>query len=63
MNIVINVKELHIHNVRLASDTATLDMITATVTVPNKKHGGRNPVWDVRVGSGGVLAKAFTVTQ
>jgi hypothetical protein len=50
-------------NVRLASDTATLDMITATVTVPNKKHGGRNPVWDVRVGSGGVLSRAFTVTQ
>ncbi|MBT2326244.1 hypothetical protein J7E62_28360 [Variovorax paradoxus] len=50
-------------NVRLASDTATLDMITATVTVPSKKHGSRNPVWDVRVGPGGVLPKAFTVTQ
>ncbi|RST47475.1 lysyl oxidase family protein [Variovorax sp. MHTC-1] len=50
-------------NVRLASDTSTLDMITATVTVPFKKRGGRNPVWDVRVGSGGVLPKAFTVTE
>lgn len=50
-------------NVRLASDTATLDMITATVTVPPKKRGGRNPVWDVRVGSGGVLPNAFTVTD
>lgn len=50
-------------NVRLASDTSTLDMITATVTVPFKKRGGRNPVWDVRVGPGGVLPKAFTVTE
>ena len=50
-------------NVRLASDTSTLDMITATVTVPQKKHAGRNSVWDVRVGTGGVLPKAFTVTQ
>ena len=51
-------------NVRLASDTSTLDMITATVTLPPpKKHGGRNTVWDVRVGSGAVLPKAFTVTQ
>jgi len=50
-------------NVRLASDTSTLDMITATVTVPFKKHAGRNQVWDVRVGSGGVLPKAFAVTQ
>jgi hypothetical protein len=50
-------------NVRLASDTSTLDMITATVAIPYKKRGGRNPVWDVRVGSGGVLSKAFTVTE
>jgi hypothetical protein len=50
-------------NVRLVSDSSTLDMITATVTVPFKKRGGRNPVWDVRVGSGGVLTKAFTVTE
>ena len=48
-------------NVRLASDTSTLDMITATVKVPSKKHG-RTAAWDVRVGSGGVLQKAFTVT-
>lgn len=50
-------------NVQLASDTATLDMITATVTVPLKKQPGKNPVWDVRVGSGGVLKDAFTVTR
>lgn len=50
-------------NVRLASDTDTQDMITATVTVPAKKQGGRNPVWDVRVGSGAILSKAFTVTR
>lgn len=49
-------------NVRLASDTATLDSLTATVTIPAKKNPGRNPVWDVRVGVGGVLPKAFTVT-
>ena len=50
-------------NVQLVSDTDGLDMITATVTVPYKKQLGRNPVWDVRVGSGGVLSKAFTVTR
>ena len=49
-------------NVQLASDTATLDLITATVTVPSKKQSGRDPVWDVRVGSGGLLRDAFTVT-
>lgn len=48
-------------NVQLASDTATLDLITATVTVPSKKQSGRDPVWDVRVG-GSVLRDAFTVT-
>ena len=48
-------------NVQLVSDTDTLDLITATVTVPNKKQGGRDPVWDVRVGSGGALLNAFTV--
>ena len=48
-------------NLNLAMDTESLDTITATVTVPSKKHLGRNPVWDVRVGSGGVLPKAFTV--
>ncbi len=50
-------------NVQLASDTDTLDMITATVTVPVKKQLGRNPVWDLRVGNGGVLPNAFTVTR
>ena len=48
-------------NVQLVQDTDTLDTITATVTVPSKKQLGRNPVWDVRVGSGGVLPDAFTV--
>lgn len=50
-------------NVQLASDTDAQDVITATVTVPKKKQPGRNPVWDVRVGSGAVLPKAFTVTR
>jgi len=49
-------------NVLLASDTDTVDTITATVTVPYKKNIGRNPVWNVRVGSGGALSKGFTVT-
>ncbi len=50
-------------NVRLASDTETVDQITATVTVPSKRKPGRDPVWDVRVGTGGALRDAFTVTQ
>ncbi len=37
--------------------------ITATVSVPYKKNTGRDPVWDVRVGSGGLLRNAFTVTR
>ncbi len=49
-------------NVVLSSNTESEDMITATVTVPYKKQLGRRPVWDVRVGSGGVLRQAFTVT-
>ena len=48
-------------SVQLSSDTESLDMITAVVTVPYKKQLGRKPVWDVRVGSGGVLRQAFTV--
>jgi len=48
-------------NVQLSSNTESLDIITADVTVPYKKQLGRNPVWDIRVGSGGVLRKAFTV--
>ena len=50
-------------NVVLASDTASVDQITATVTVPYKKNAGHDPVWDLRVGSsGGVLVNAFRVT-
>lgn len=48
-------------NVLLSSNTESEDIITATVTVPYKKQLGRKPVWDVRVGSGGVLRQAFTV--
>lgn len=49
-------------NLQLASDTETEDLITATVTVPLKKKAGQNPVWDVRVGGGGVLRSGFRVT-
>lgn len=49
-------------NVQVSSNTDLEDILTATVTVPYKKQLGRNPVWDVRVGSGGILRKAFTVT-
>jgi hypothetical protein len=48
-------------NVVLASDTDTLDLITATVTVPPKRKAGHDPVWDLRVG-GSVLKGAFRVT-
>jgi hypothetical protein len=50
-------------NVQLTSDTDTVDQITATVTVPFKRKGGRDPVWNVRVGSGGILANGFRVTD
>lgn len=50
-------------NVQLAIDTDGLDTLTATVTVPTRKQLGKSPVWDVRVGSGGVLPNAFTVTR
>lgn len=50
-------------NVKLVQDTDTTDTITATVTVPFKKQLGRNPVWDIRVSSGGVLPDGFTVTR
>ncbi|GAB3351967.1 lysyl oxidase family protein [Lysobacter tyrosinilyticus] len=50
-------------NVQLVSNTDSVDQITATVTVPYKKNPGQNPVWNVRVGSGGVLAKGFRVTR
>lgn len=48
-------------NVQLAATDGT--SITATVTVPLKRQLGKNPVWDVRVGTGGVLPNAFTVTR
>jgi hypothetical protein len=50
-------------NVQLTSNTESLDTMTATVTVPFKKNSGPNPLWNVRVGSGGVLAKGFRVTK
>ena len=49
-------------NVVLTSDTDGLDLITATITVPNKKQPSKDPVWDMRVGSG-LLRNAFTVTR
>ena len=50
-------------NVQLISNTDTVDQMTATVTVPYKRKGGRDPVWNVRVGSGGILANGFRVTD
>lgn len=50
-------------NVQLAADTEGLDTLTATVTVPAKKQPGKDPVWDLRVGTGGLLKNAFTVTR
>ena len=50
-------------NVQLTSNTASVDQITATVTVPYKKQAGRDPVWNVRVGNGGVLSNGFRVTR
>ena len=52
-------------NVLLVSNTDSVDQITATVTVPPspKKRLGKDPVWNVRVGSGGVLINGFRVTQ
>ncbi|MGH8502378.1 MAG: lysyl oxidase family protein [Gammaproteobacteria bacterium] len=44
-------------------DTSTVDTITADVTVPYKKQLGRNPLWDVKVSTGGILPDAFTVTK
>lgn len=49
-----------VSNVVLASDSDTVDLVTATVTVPFKKKGGRDPVWSLRVGNS-VLPGAFTV--
>lgn len=49
-------------NVVLAQNTDTTDTITATVTVPSKGKPGRDPVWDLRVGSA-VLPGAFTVMR
>ena len=39
------------------------NVVTATVTIPNKKQPAKDPVWDVRVGAGGLLRNAFTVTR
>jgi hypothetical protein len=50
-------------NVQLATDTEGLDTLTATVTLPFKMQTGRTPVWDLKVGTGGVLRDAFTVTR
>lgn len=50
-------------NVQLTSNTESLDQIRATVTIPYKKNPGRDPVWNVRVGNGGVLVNGFTVTR
>ncbi|MDQ3286691.1 MAG: lysyl oxidase family protein [Pseudomonadota bacterium] len=49
-------------NVRLVSDTDSLDQITATVSVPFKRKAGRDPLWNLRVGDG-ILANAFRVTE
>ena len=50
-------------NVQLAADTSIEDIITATVTVPFRKIVGKDTVWDLHVGNGGVLRNAFTVTR
>jgi hypothetical protein len=50
-------------NVQLVSDTDGLDTLTATITVPYKKQLGKDPVWDLRVGTAGLLRNAFTVTR
>ena len=50
-------------NVELVTDTESQDTIIMLVTVPNKKHLGRDPVWDLRAGSGGALANALKVTR
>lgn len=49
-------------NVVLTQDTATTDTMTATVTIPLKGKLGRDPVWNLRVGSA-VLPDAFTVKK
>lgn len=49
-------------NVQISSDTDTVDTMTMTVSVPYKKQLGRDPVWDLRVGSGGTLINAVRVT-
>jgi len=50
-------------NVVLVEDTDALDTITAIVTVPFKRQPAKDPVWDMRVGSGAVLPDAFTVVR
>lgn len=49
-------------NVVLAADTDSVDTITATITVPNRRNLGKDSVWNLRVGSG-LLPNAFTVTR
>jgi hypothetical protein len=49
-------------NIQLVSDTDTIDIITATITVPRKRKGGKDPVWNLVVGDS-TLFDAFTVTQ
>lgn len=50
-------------NVALIEDTDTLDRMTAVVAIPVRKGkgSGRDPTWDLRVGTSGVLTNAFTV--
>ena len=50
-------------NVLIVSNTESVDQITATVTVPYKKNPGSDPLWNLRVGGGGVLVNAFRVTR
>jgi len=50
-------------NVALIEDTAGLDKLSATVTVPYALFLGSKPVWNLRVGEAGVLPQAFTVTR
>jgi len=50
-------------NVVVAPATGMLGTITARVAVPFKKQAGKDPVWNLRVGTDAVLSNAFTVTR
>lgn len=50
-------------NVALIEDTAGLDKLSATVTVPFALLLGSKPVWNLRVGEAGLLPQAFKVTS